>query len=273
MQLKPHTAWIFDVDGVLTNNKTKKVAQLEIYNELIKRIEKGDPGGLNTGRSSKFVIEEILTPLAQALPDQSQMKHVFVEAEKGAVCIRHNKLGKRIVTKDENIYVPKSLQKYVEQLIRHPSYANIMLFDTTKETMISIELKSGENIEEFQNVQKDFVKVIREYLKNQKLDDNFKVDPTTICTDIERIHVGKALGIRKLIELFKKQYINPLHYICFGDSASDIDMMKELELLNKSVQFVFVGEKNKLKPYRNKLVQFTHNHGDRGTLEYLKNHE
>ena len=43
-------AWIFDVDGVITNPIEKRVTLSKIVDELIRRLKKNEPIGLNTGR-------------------------------------------------------------------------------------------------------------------------------------------------------------------------------------------------------------------------------
>ena len=49
-------AWIFDVDGVLTNPTEKKIVELQIFDKLIEILKSGDIVGLNTGRSLVFVM-------------------------------------------------------------------------------------------------------------------------------------------------------------------------------------------------------------------------
>jgi hydroxymethylpyrimidine pyrophosphatase-like HAD family hydrolase len=60
-------AWLFDVDGVLTNPQEKKIVESKIIEFLIKILSSGELIGLNTGRSLEFVEKEVLEPLQNHL--------------------------------------------------------------------------------------------------------------------------------------------------------------------------------------------------------------
>lgn len=47
------TAYLFDVDGVLTDPVEKRVDREEIFSEIISRLQSGQPVAFNTGRSTK----------------------------------------------------------------------------------------------------------------------------------------------------------------------------------------------------------------------------
>ena len=66
----PRTAWLFDVDGVLTDPERKIVAESALFDELIRRLTHGEPVGLNTGRSAEFIVAAVLDPLERHAPDR-----------------------------------------------------------------------------------------------------------------------------------------------------------------------------------------------------------
>jgi len=59
-QQLPNTAWIFDVDGVITNNETRTVVETEILQIIIAMLKNDQPVALNTGRSLAWTIENVV---------------------------------------------------------------------------------------------------------------------------------------------------------------------------------------------------------------------
>lgn len=267
---RPETAWLFDVDGVLTDPEKKRVTQPEMFNELIKRLEKGEPIGLNTGRSLDFMITEILNPLESTISDRSLLRNVFAVGEKGAAWVTYDDNGERTINVDSSVSVPQEIQDQVRELASQPPYSDIMFYDETKRTMVTVELKPDRTVAEFTAPQQGLTLALQTLLSKHHLEDNFKVDPTRIATDVENRHVGKALGARKFIELLGGRGIEPQEYIGFGDSASDYEMFEELNRLGKKSQFVFVGGREHLTGKDLTSVTFTEQLVDSGTLQYLQ---
>lgn len=268
--LKPLKAYLFDVDGVLTNPEVKKVEQLKIFDELEKRLEIGYPVGLNTGRSLKFIIEQILKPLEKRVTNKLLFQKLFAIGEKGGTWIYYDKSGLQKVKIDKNVSIPKEIQNKVQILINTTRYSDVMFYDETKKTMISVELKHGRKIAEFQEPQNRLVDELKTILMDLGLDNKFKVDPTRIATDVENIYVGKGLGARKFIDLLQEKNIHPQEYLGFGDSTSDYDMFEELQRLGKRAKFVFVGDKKHLVGKPQKGVLYTDQPVDKGTLTFLQ---
>ncbi len=171
--------------------------------------------------------------------------------------------------RDESIGVPQELQDEVRGIIER-DYSNSMFYDESKETMISTEMKDGHSLEEFKKIQKELNKKLEELILQRHLEEGLKIDPTTIATDIENMHVGKHFAIERILDWMKQQGIKPKQFITFGDSKSDIPMAQRLCKLGYSVKFVFVGNPDQLE---GKNLPFstttTNNHFDKGTLEYL----
>lgn len=269
----PQTAWLFDVDGVLTDPQAKRITQPEIFDELIKRLEKREPIGLNTGRSLEFIISKILDPLEASLKEKNLLRNIIAVGEKGAAWITYDDNGTKMVNVDPNISVPQKIQDQIRELIDKTPYSDTMFYDETKRTMVSVELKPDKTIAEFKKPQQELISALQILLKKYHLEDVLKIDPTRICTDLENKHVGKAFGARKFVELLREMRIEPQEYIGFGDSASDYEMFEELIHLNKKAHFVFVGGKEHLTGKKDfALITFTEHLFDKGTLEYLQSH-
>lgn len=265
-----NSAWLFDVDGTLTEPEAKKIEAPEIIEELIRRLKLGGIIGLNTGRSLDFISTEVLDPLEERIQDKSLLQNVIAIGEKGAVVITYDETGSRKEQIDENIRVPEDLQEEIRQLVSQPPFSETIFFDDTKRTMISVELRKNIKIEDFKELQNQLNKVLSELLKRHNLADEFKIDPSRIATDIENKQVGKALGVRKFVGLLEERGIEPEEYVSFGDSSADLEMFKELKRLGKKVDFIFVGGKEHLPGEGLEQVIFTDKLCDKGTLEYLK---
>lgn len=266
-------ALIFDVDGVLTHPSEKRVTELELFSQFIKRLEAGEPLILNTGRAANFMIKRILEPLEELVGDKKLLKNLFAVGEKGVVSIQYNDIGERTEYVDQSISVPEALQIEAKRLVEE-KFSDIAFYDTTKETMITVEMLDGLPVDEFRKKQGDLNDELRKLLTRHGLTTEYKVDPTGIATDVENNHVGKGLGIQKALKWLAEQKIKPERFITFGDSPSDIAMADELHQSGLPVEFVFVGEKNLLADKKPEFpVTYTAGQCEIGTMEYLKNLE
>lgn len=271
--MKQSTAWLFDVDGVLTDPEIKQVVQMEIFDEIIKRIKRNDPVGLNTGRSTNFVVEKILTPLEQRISDKHLLGNLSAYCEYGIIQITYSEEGQRNINIDFKNAIPQIVKVQIEKLINNPPYRDLVFFDTTKQTMITIELRPNKTIAQFQESQKLLEEELKTLLNKYDTQQNFRIESTTIATDIMNKNVDKAFGTMRFIDLLAQQKIEPNKYICFGDSLSDLAMLKALDKLHKDVVFVFVGDRTSLLSEDTGSIVFMPQLHDKGTLEYLQNYQ
>lgn len=277
VEKRPDVAWLFDIDGVLTDPELKIIKHPEIIDEIITRLQKGEPVGGNTGRSAQFAGNRFLNQLEKRVAEQgfdkALLNNVYVIGEKGGVWLLYNENGERKKYVDESLATPefKKMQTEVRKLIQE-KFSDIMFFDETKETMITAEMNDGKTIVEFGPRQAELVPELRRLLEQHHLESIFRVDATRIATDIENPELGKAMGARQFVELLLHNGVAPQKFIAFGDSASDYEMAEELHRLKQPVEFVFVGgkqrfDKNDVKSFP---TTFTERHCDDGTIEYLR---
>jgi hydroxymethylpyrimidine pyrophosphatase-like HAD family hydrolase len=262
-------AYIFDVDGVITNPSLKKVEQTEILHKIVHLLEQNNFVALNTGRSLAWVLERVINPMLLLITDKSILTNFFAVGEKGGTWISFNQEGEMKRHLDISISVPKKLQDTVRTLIEN-EYSKSMFYDESKETMISTEMNDGYAIEEFGKYQKQLTTTMLQLLTTEKLEADLKVDPTTIATDIENKHVGKDFAIDKIVDWIKNNKTMPEMFIAFGDSESDLPMAERLFMHKLPVELVFVG-KNILTKKFDFPVIITQEKFDKGTLEYLTN--
>lgn len=263
-------AWVFDVDGVITNPSEKKVTEPEILDEIAQKLTGGEPVALNTGRSLSWMTDRVINPLLEKVKDKKSLNNFFASGEKGGTWITFDENGTMLRHKDDSISVPQSLQAKVKHLI-DSEFSESMFYDESKETMISTEMKDGYSVKKYTKQQEGLKLKLQELIDRENLTGNLKVDPTTIATDIENKHVGKGFAVRKIIEWIKSKGVKPQKYIAFGDSfSSDISMAEEIHSQGFAVEFIYVGEQdistsNLPFPVKSPSACF-----GKGTLEFLK---
>ncbi len=279
-------AFIFDVDGVITNPREKRVTKVELLERLATELELNTPVILNTGRSNEWMIERVILPLKDKLNDKTALSNFFAVGEKGLTWVSFdedanikqgvfNRNGALVEGFDLSVFLDnqtvehfQTLERETKQLI-DSKYSHSTFFDATKKAMISTEMHDGYDQPKYALEQIQFTADLHELLKREGLEGKFKVDPTTIATDIQIPEAGKHLGAKHILDWLKSANINPKHFITFGDSASDLEMADYLNEQNLSVDFIFVGGKENLsitRPYR---IHYTTKSFDEGTLEYL----
>lgn len=255
-------AWLFDVDGVITNPEQKK-ANPEIIKKLAEILERGEILGFNTGRALEFVIDEVLKPLDAVLTNKDLLYNVYFIGEKGGTWGDY-KNGKIENIVDPQITVPDDLVQKIRDLISF-KYSDTMFFDETKKTMISTELIKGKDLNKFHTEQKTLVEDMKKILEHLQV-ANLTIEPSIIATDIQNPHVGKDLGVERFLMLIKGRG-EPEEFETFGDSPGDIEMHKYLVKHGHKSKFIYVGNKE-IESGENIIktnVKF-----DKGTLEYLQ---
>lgn len=261
--------YLFDVDGVLTDPVEKQVTEPELFSVLISLLRHGDLVGLNTGRSTEWMLDRIISPLLAKTEPKNLFSDVIAVGEKGGTWVTFDEQGVLNHDKNQAMIVPQELQDQIKQLVQE-KYKDSMFFDSTKETMISVEMHDKFDLSEYHVRQKEFVKEVETIFSQTQHGERYKIDPSTISTDIEEKHAGKALGVDRLLTLLSDKGINPSKFVTFGDSFSDFAMADELGKRGKEVTFVFTGDKEKLGSITKSYpIEFVAGY-TQGTLRYLK---
>lgn len=267
----PFHAWLFDVDGVITNPEQKRVTEPAILSEIVDRLEAGEPVALVTGRSIDFMKDRVIDPLKDKIDNPNLLQNFLAMGEKGGVWITYEN-GEPQEHVDSDISVPQDLQEEARKLIED-EFSELMFYDETKKTMISTEMKDGANLQDYHAKQQVLNQKLEEIVKVHGLSDQLEVDPTTIATDIQNKHVGKDFAARRVLEWLKERNIKPQNFITMGDSMSDVPMAQEIHNQGLPVTFVFVGRDADWKLIESLSlpfpVTFTKNKYENGTAEYL----
>ncbi len=268
-----NTLWVFDVDGVITDPREKRITEPGLLEQFVAWLEQVDLIAINTGRSLVWLEEKVIEPLEKKLAENNKSKsllhNVFEVGEKGADWMEYAEDGKKNQTIDTSISVSKDLQEKVKKLVQE-EFTNSMFFDDTKKTMISIEMNKGFDLDKFNRQQRILIQKLETLVK---LYADLKIDPTVIATDIENKYVGKALGAQRIVDWLRERSLNVEHIYTFGDSASDIAMAEKFYEVygdTKKIEFIFVGEKM-LWDKKQMPFPIIHVPGfQEGTMEFLR---
>jgi HAD superfamily hydrolase (TIGR01484 family) len=261
------TAYIFDVDGVITDPSLKRIKHKEILLKIAELLE-NEIVTLNTGRSLEWLLERVINPLLEIVKNKENLQNFYAVGEKGGTWLTIDKNEHINQFRDKKITIPMTLQVKVKSLVES-EFSETTFYDDTKQTMISTEMIDGLDPEhKYKSTQERLVTRLKELLEEEGIEGDLKIDPTTIATDIENTIVGKDFAVRRIINWLETKNITPDKIIAFGDSKSDIPMAEEIYKKGLPLEFVFVG-KELLKDNYPFKINYTQEKYDKGTLEYL----
>lgn len=260
-------AWVFDVDGVITNIEREVITEPLILDSIIKILEKGQPVALNTGRGIDWVEKTVLNPLKIKTSNLQIFNSLFIVAESGGITTTFNQDGSSDIKIDPSLKMPSDLDQKVRELVQ-TKYSKSMRYED-KKTMITTKIKEGYSVDEYQKSQREIAKDLQNLIHSYGLENKFKVALTTIGTDIMHNNAGKDKGIELILNWLLKRGIKPQKFITFGDSESDVPMAQKLHKEGKNVELVYVGNNPLKKDYPFPIKQ-TEEKFEKGTLEFLK---
>jgi hydroxymethylpyrimidine pyrophosphatase-like HAD family hydrolase len=257
--------YVFDLDGVITNPEDSSVDEVTVKH-IFDLLYDGLHVAINTGRSFEWVNNNLISMLRK-LGSHEHFDRLYIVCEKGGESLlwqNDNFIPQpsRFALSTSNIKACKELFKSVVQ-----DYST-MFWDSTKNTMATIEKLPESNLEEFHTQQK----LLADRLQAKFADQDIKIDPTTIATDVESPLAGKHAGAELIYEwLSERLELQDASFICFGDSVSDYEMARYFASQNKNVTFVFVGKKeNDISEHDGVKLIRTNALYSLGTREYFK---
>jgi len=262
------TCWIYDLDGVVTSLTEKRITNPRLYGYFVQQLEKEESVTINTGRGLSFIREQVLTPLLNHIQKQgiseSLLHNFFAVGEKGNAWIEDEK-----DCFDMTTAIPQDFAQKVQTVVER-DFSDTMFFDTTKKTMISLEMHTGLAIEKFMNVREELIQTLESLLQESGLEKEYAIDPTLTAADIQHKTAGKAKGTERILAWMEKRDTHPDEFVAFGDSAADIETGEALQKQEKQFTFVFVGDPKLIRTQPSFPITFTKEGHDKGVVEYLQ---
>ncbi len=261
------TAWIFDVDGVITNSETKQITNPQIVEEIISLLEKGKVAFI-TGRSLSWLKEKVLSEIEEKVQNKDIFDNLIALCEFGGVILTY-KNGILNKSKKPAFTIHKELNKEFEDLVE-TKFSDSMSVDSTKETIITAEVHDNFDLDKFKKEAEKLTVELSSLLDKYNLNNKLAVHIDRLGINIRYKEGNKSTAVREFLGWLEDQKVKPWRFVAFGDSRNDTEMAEELYRQNLNFEFVFVGEKEELKglmfPFK---VIFTKEHYEKGTLEYL----
>ncbi|RBY87658.1 hypothetical protein [Blastococcus sp. TF02A-30] len=248
----PPFGLFLDVDGPVSSPATRTVPA-PLLDDLLTLLARGIPVVLNTGRSTDFVLAQVVAPLRdRGLPAGARLHAV---CEKGATWVS---AGDGRVHADPELTVPAVCHELLETLIA--DYGDAMFVDRTKRAMATVEARTDVPPEVYGRRQREFdadllagltAARLGVRLRDQRFPDAdgrtpWRIDPSVIATDVEADASGKALGARRGLALLAADGPLPRAWHTVGDSRSDYAMADELHGRGDDVTHVDVSPQGPL---------------------------
>ncbi|WP_022882081.1 hypothetical protein [Gryllotalpicola ginsengisoli] len=236
----PDLGLLLDVDGPIASPVTRTIAIRSIADDLVTLAAAGVPIAFITGRSDRFIDEQVVRPLlqrglAEALgAPGARMFGVF---EKGGAWAAIGPTGLASVTVDRSVAPSAVLAADIRSLVEE-RFRDTMFFDETKRAMISVEQRRDVESSIYLKAQAHFDHAAFDVLVDHGVgvhhrdrvapdvngEVTFRLDSTIISTDIESVLLDKDRGAQRALEHFAALGELPRRWRSVGDSRSDYKM-------------------------------------------------
>lgn len=263
-------AFLFDVDGVITDPETKQLDLPEIADFLVEQIREKNPVAIVTGRALPWVEERVVPHILERIPESERkiLDLFFVSGEFGGSYATWES-GKLEHNIDSNIRLSEDLINKTKAELE--KFYSSHFFDDQKQTMVSLEMKDGVDFKKFKSDQEKLAEKLRETVKSYPRHEEIEVHIDRIATNIRYKSLNKSYAADQVLKWVGEKNISPREFLTFGDSASDAEMSSRLAELGLKTKLVFVGGPEHLKGKKLSFpVKFTTAYCDEGLVEFIK---
>lgn len=264
---------VFDLDGVVTDLEAHSPNH-GVLKIIAKDLKEGLPVAFITGRALIWVQDKILPELEKACDDDAKMSSLLIVTEKGAITTTREN-GELKTRLDKRLALPQAFRNDAKELLDKDrgghALNELMFWDETKRIIVSIEKRTDVPWDKFNDARSVLAEELRALLSKHGLSE-FRVDATTIATDVEHVSAGKHKGAQDVLDWLRKQDSEPLSFVVFGDSASDSAIAETFGDQGVDTTFVFVGDPAGFKPDADKPYKTIITGGgyDADTAKYLR---
>lgn len=256
------TAWIFDIDGVITNLNSKKIEHPQIIQIITKILSNNEPVAFVTGRSIDMAKNNVLSVIEDDLEDKSRLNLLYCEGEFGAVTINY-KNGNQKIHIDKSLNPPDELIKKGKEIIEN--YKKIFIYDQ-KHSFFTAEVKQDIDKKLSEENKDKLSKELQQLIDSMNKSEQFEVHKDNIAVNVRSKKLNKHLATKKVLTWLENLNVRADDFIAFGDSGSDIEIGRELHKQNKQLKFINTGNhKFTSEPFE--VINI--GNFDKGTLEYL----
>ena len=269
MKITNH-AWLFDVDGVITDSEKRESVEVKVLNEILNRIKIGEPVALITGRGEKWLVDNVISQLEENMIGEPR-DNLFISGEVGGVTIRYIN-SQRLTEKDESLSLPKNVVEQAVALVK-AHFSQAMFFDETKNTLVTFQVHENYDLQSFKEKQEELTPQLNKLLEDAKLNDKFEIHKDRLAINIRSRNATKSHVTQKVLEWLASKNLKPHKFKIFGDSPSDLEMAQAIFEKGLDFEFIFVGDPAEISGQNYPFpITFTKQKFEKGTLEYLASH-
>lgn len=260
------TAYIFDVDGVITDPDEKKITKPELIKLLVDKLLLETPMAFITGRGIDWMHKQVLSVLEKYIEEQqmdrSLLDNLFVAGEFGGRYVTYQ----NGVEKEETSYelvIPQKLRQHLNEVGN--TFSDFAEVEYEKKVQFSMEAKKGNNF--FGEEGKKIATTLRQEISNYP---SLEVHTDRIGMNVRNKADNKHYAVAQFITWLTKKDLHPEKYYVFGDSPSDLEMGEELQNQNMPFDFIYVGEEKDVQDHKQTFsVTVMDTHYTAGTVTYL----
>jgi hydroxymethylpyrimidine pyrophosphatase-like HAD family hydrolase len=239
---------VFDLDGVVTDLETREPSR-KVLQIIAADLKQGLPVAFISGRTLGWMNEHVL-PVLTEICTTDKMSNLLVVAEKGGVT-SFTENGQPHTQVDKKLSPPETFKREAKALLHKDrggwSLGDTMFWDEGKQTMVTIEKVPSVSLSDFAIARDILVEDLQGLLNRHSLNE-FKVDATSIGTDVEHITAGKKKGAQDVLDWLKRHDVKPVSFHVFGDSPSDSAMAETFGAHGNQTTFIFVGDPSTFSP-------------------------
>lgn len=214
------SVYVFDVDGVLNDLKDYSPDQ-RILDSIIELLKSGVFVAINTERGYAWVEENIVPQLISALEGSEGIKNFFVSVEMGGLGIDFSDGTPREVRSAFSLPEADVL-KVRQEFESHPKYSTTMHW-YPKVSMATLAKNEDTPLDVFIPHQQALTASLTELFKERHI----KITNSTDAIDVHAPEAGKWAGAELIYTwLAKRTDMSHDHFVCFGDSRANYEMVR-----------------------------------------------
>ncbi len=262
-------AYLFDVDGVITDPIKREITKPEIVMQLVNKLNEGDTVGLISGRGLLWLRSRVVKVLENYIDDhpiydKKILDNVFVSGEFGGVVSVHLN-GERKESVNQEFAIPLGLRSLLE--IKAEEFSDYVFVDHEKQTQFTLEATFNKNVNLMDDHGDEIASALGPLIQDLP---ELEAHVDRLAVNIKNKKANKSYSTQQFLNWLKDKAITPQKIYVFGDSPSDIEMGAKLTEQNLPFEFIFAGEENEIdKSSISFPLTITKGHCDEGTLEYL----
>ncbi len=269
------TAYIFDIDGVITDPQKRTITRPELVLRIIKILQDQSPIAFISGRALSWLKERVVNEFYEYIKnnnlDTGILDNVFISGEFGGSSLIFDH-GQEKQTVNPDIHLSEELIQQLTEASKN--YLDIVFIDKHKQTQFTVEMQPNLTVDEFVKKEREIADIYRDLVKRLSLENLIEVHEDRIAINVKYKTSNKMFATKEFLNLLNKRDINPDSFKVFGDSASDLEICEQLKQTKSKFDLIYVGNPNDIKNKTDFPIIFTlekfSKETDEGTLEYLK---